>query len=100
MDPNNLLTMAWKWQHGDVARNTGGDLSAALRRIKAKTFVMPISHDMFFPPADCEKECKMITGAEFRPIESIDGHLGLFGADPGFAKQLDRHLNELLSMPA
>lgn len=100
MDPNNLLAMAWKWQHGDVARNTGGDLSAALRRIKAKTFVMPISHDMFFPPADCEKECKMITGAEFRPIESIDGHLGLFGADPGFAKQLDRHLNELLSMPA
>ena len=41
--------MAWKWQRGDVARNTGGDLSEALGRITAKTFVMPIDEDMFFP---------------------------------------------------
>src|SRR5690349_9949047 len=30
MDPNDLLAMAWKWQRGDVSRNTGGDLAAAL----------------------------------------------------------------------
>ncbi len=42
MDPNDLLTMACKWQRGDVARHTGGDLAAALGRITAKTFVMPI----------------------------------------------------------
>ena len=53
MDPNDLLTMAWKWQRGDVARHTGGDLAAALGRITAKTFVMPIDEDMFFPPRDC-----------------------------------------------
>src|SRR4051794_1436485 len=39
MDPNDLLAMAWKWQRGDVARHTGGDLEAALARITAKTFV-------------------------------------------------------------
>lgn len=100
MDPNDLISMAWKWQHGDVARNTGGDLAAALRRIKAKTFVMPIDHDMFFPPIDCERECRLIAGAQFRPIRSIDGHLALFGADPEFIKQVDQHLSELLNSPA
>jgi homoserine O-acetyltransferase len=38
MDPNDLLCMAWKWQRGDVSRHTGGDLRAALGRVKAKTF--------------------------------------------------------------
>ena len=77
MDPNNLLCMAWKWQRGDVSRQTGGDLRAALSRIKAKTFVMPMSSDMFFPPADCQAEWRLIPGAEFRPIQTIDGHLAL-----------------------
>src|ERR1700753_2113794 len=35
LDPNDLLCMAWKWQRGDVARHTGGDLAAALGRITA-----------------------------------------------------------------
>jgi len=39
-----------------------------LGRIKAKTFVMPMSSDMFFPPADCQAEWRLIPDAEFRPI--------------------------------
>ena len=99
MDPNDLLAMAWKWQRGDVSRHTGGDLAAALGRIKAKTYVMPISHDMFFPPADCEAEQRLIPGSEFRPLKSIGGHLGLFGVDPELLAQLDAHLKELLATP-
>ncbi len=99
MDPNNLLAMAWKWQRGDVSRHTGGDLAAALGQIKAKTYVMPISHDMFFPPGDCEVEQRLISGSEFRPLTSIDGHLGLFGTDPQMLAQLDAHLSELLAAP-
>lgn len=100
MDPNALLAMAWKWQRGDVSRHTGGDLAHALGRVKAKTFVMPISHDMFFPSADCEAEQRMIPGSEFRPLRSIDGHLGLFGTDADMLGQLDAHLKELLLSPA
>ncbi len=100
MDANNLLAMAWKWQRGDVSRMTNGDLRAALGRIKAKTFVMPISTDMFFPPSDCQAEWRLIPDAEFRPIESIDGHLALFGADPAAIAQIDRHLLDLLGRPA
>ena len=68
MDPNDLLCMAWKWQRGDVSRHTGGDLRVHCSRIKAKTFVMPMSSDMFFPPADCQAEWRLIPDAEFRPI--------------------------------
>jgi homoserine O-acetyltransferase len=98
MDPNDLLCMAWKWQRGDVSRLTGGNLKEALGRIKAKTFVMPIDEDMFFKPADCEREQKLISGSQFRPIRSIDGHLALFGADPAAIAQLDAHLKELLAI--
>ncbi len=100
MDANALLTMAWKWQRGDVSRNTGGDLRAALGRIKAKTFVMPMSTDMFFPPADCQAEWRLIPNAEFRPINTIDGHLALFGADPNAIAQVDKHLADLLAIKA
>jgi homoserine O-acetyltransferase len=99
MDPNDLLAMAWKWQRGDVSRNTGGDLASALGRIKAKTYVMPISHDMFFPPEDCEVEQRLIPGSQFRPLKSICGHLGLFGVDPELLAQLDANLNDLLAAP-
>lgn len=97
MDPNNLLCMAWKWQRGDVSRHTDGDLAAALGRITAKTYVMPISHDMFFPPSDCEVEQQLIPNSEFKTINSIDGHLALFGTDPDCQAQIDTVLKELLA---
>ena len=98
MDPNNLLCMARKWQYGDVSRMTGGNLKEALERITARAFVMPINEDMFFPPQDCEAEQKMIPNSQLRPLQSIDGHLALFGADPGFLDQLDKNLEELLAI--
>lgn len=97
MDPNNLLAMAWKWQRGDVSRHTGGNLAEALGRIKAKTYVMPISHDMFFPPSDCVAEQQLIPNSEFRPLSSIDGHLALFGTDAHAIAEVDSHLRELLA---
>ncbi|MBA2441652.1 MAG: alpha/beta fold hydrolase [Rubrobacter sp.] len=96
MDPNDLLAMAWKWQRGDVARHTGGDLAAALGRITAKTFVMPVDEDMFFPPRDCKAEQALIPDSELRVVEDVLGHLGLFGVAPTYMPQIDRHLGELL----
>lgn len=96
MDPNNLLCMAEKWQNGDSSRLFDHNLVRTLRNIKAKTYVMPISHDMFFPPIDCEREQKFIPNSELKVINTIDGHLGLFGTDPSFMVQVDEHLEELL----
>ena len=100
MDPGDLLCMAWKWQRGDVSRHTGGDLAAALGRISARTFVMPIDEDIFFPPRDCAAEQELVANSELRVLESLAGHLGLFGLEPSFVEQVDAHLSELLATPA
>lgn len=100
MDPNDLLCMAWKWQRGDIARHTGGDLDAALGRITAKTFVMPISEDMFFPVRDCRAEQEKVKNSELRVIDDILGHLALFAVAPTYMPQIDQHLGELLDSPA
>lgn len=97
MDPNALLTMGWKWQRGDVSRHTNGDLAAALGRIKAKVFVMPIDEDMFFPVRDCAAEQTFIPNSELKVISSICGHFGLFGAEgEAYFNQIEQHLSELL----
>jgi ABC-type multidrug transport system fused ATPase/permease subunit len=97
MDPNVLLDQMHKWQRADVARHTGGDLGAALSRIAANTFVIPISHDQFFPPKECEADCKLISNAELRVILSMEAHMGRNGFEPGYMAQVDRHLSELLN---
>jgi homoserine O-acetyltransferase len=98
MDPNNLLTMAWKWCHGDVSRNTGGDLAAALGRITAKTFVMPFSGDMFFPPADCADDQELIAGSELRVIDSLWGHFAMFCMSEQDRQTIDDNLRDLLAV--
>jgi homoserine O-acetyltransferase len=98
MDPNALLAMGWKWQRGDVSRHTDGDLKQALARITARTFVMPIDEDMFFPVRDCAAEQKMIRNSELRVLKSICGHLVVVGIDQGFLRQLDEHLKDLLAI--
>lgn len=95
LDPNSLIVMGRKWQHGDVARHTDGDLAAALGRITATMFVMPISEDMFFPVRDCAAEADLVPGAELRVIDDVAGHFALFNFQPSYMEQIDRHLGEL-----
>jgi homoserine O-acetyltransferase len=97
MDPNNLLCMLWKWRHADVSRLASGDLARALRRITAKTFVIPFSHDMLFPVADCAAEQDLIARSELRVIESPWGHYA-FEMTEAARTALDHHLGDLLAM--
>jgi homoserine O-acetyltransferase/O-succinyltransferase len=96
-DPGDLMCMMWKWQRGDVARHTGGDLDAALGRITAKTFVIPIDEDMFFPIRDCKAEQEHVKGSELRVVNDVLGHLGLFAVSPTYMPQIDQHVGELLA---
>lgn len=97
MDPNVLLSQMHKWQRADVSRHAGGDLAKALARISARTMIMPISHDQFFPPGECEADCALVPNALLRVIQSPEGHMGLNGFEPSYIQQVDRHLNELLA---
>ena len=97
MDANALLAQAWKWQHADVSRPYGGDLARALGRITARTVVMPVRTDMFFTVADCAAEQTLIPGSSLRVLETVWGHIGVMGMDPGYLGQVDAALQDLLA---
>jgi homoserine O-acetyltransferase len=97
MDPNNLLTQARKWRAADVGTHTGGDLAAALGRITARFFVVPFGEDLFFPPEDCEAECRLIPNGHYRPIETPMGHFGMFCLRPEDTQAIDAVIAEMLA---
>ena len=99
-DANNFLAMLWTWQNADISANDiyQHDFVRALGSIKAKAMVMPGRTDLYFPPEDNEYEVSHMPNAEFRPIESIWGHLaGGPGFNPTDAAFVDEALKELLA---
>jgi len=99
-DANNLLLMIYTWQNADISNNHiyNGDFRGALNSIKAKAIVMPGRTDLYFPPEDNEIEVALMPNAEFRPIESIWGHLaGGPGFNPVDSKFVDDALKEILA---
>ena len=99
-DANNLLTMLWTWQNGDISANETyhGDFDAALGAIRAKAIVIPSQTDLYFPPEDSEYEVAHMPNAELRPMPSIWGHFaGGPGLNPDDVQFLDRALKELLA---
>lgn len=98
MDPNNLLCMGDKWRHGDVSLHTDGDLAAALGRIEAKMFNIAFAGDMMFPPHDIQAETEMISGAEFRVVDSPWAHFAMFCLNDQDREAIDGHLADLLAI--
>lgn len=99
-DANNLLTMLWTWQNGDISANGiyNGDFKAALGAIKAKALVMPGQTDLYFPPEDSEFEVANMPNATFLPMPSVWGHFaGGPGTNPEDVKWLDEQLKKLLA---
>lgn len=98
-DANNLLTMLWTWQNGDVGATPGfkGDYERALGAIKAKAIVMPAEKDLYFPPEDNEYEVKHMPNAELRGIPGVWGHFAGGGVNPVDTSFIDAGLKELLA---
>lgn len=99
-DANNLLTMLWTWQNGDISDNEihGGDFVKALGAIKAKTYVMPSASDLYFRVADSEFEVANMPNATLVTIPSVWGHFaGGPGTNPTDVAFLDAKLKELLA---
>src|SRR5258705_573055 len=99
-DPNNLLTMLWTWQNGDIGDNElyNGDFKAALGAIKAKAYVMPGQTDLYFPPEDIEFEVAHMPNAKLVTVPSVWGHFaGGPGTNPKDVEFIDAKLKELLA---
>ncbi|HSV47379.1 MAG TPA: alpha/beta fold hydrolase, partial [Ramlibacter sp.] len=87
-DRRDLLTLVRTWQAADISRNPvfQGDLGAALRSIEARTLLMPISHDLIFPPQDFELAQTLIPRCESQLLYSHWGHRA--GAPGGSAQDI------------
>jgi homoserine O-acetyltransferase len=75
-DARDLLTLVRSWRAADISANPvfGGSLQAALGAIRARTLLMPISHDLIFPPRDVEAAQAAIRGAQSWLLVSPWGH--------------------------
>ena len=98
-DANNLLTMLWTWQNGNIGNTPGfdGNFEKALGAIKAKAIVMSAYMDLYFPPEDNEYEVKFMPNAEFRVIKSVWGHFAGGGMKADDTKFIDDSIKELLA---
>lgn len=98
-DANNLLTMLWTWQNGNIGNTPGfdGNFEQALGAIKAKAIVMPGQTDLYFPPEDNEYEVKYMPNAQYLPIPSIWGHFAGGGANQVDTKFIDDSIKDLLA---
>jgi homoserine O-acetyltransferase len=76
-DANDLLCVLDAWQRADIAATPrfGGDLSAALRAIEARTIIMPSSTDAYFSAEDSRLEVAELRRGELRVLESKFGHV-------------------------
>jgi homoserine O-acetyltransferase len=72
----NLYAQANAWFHGDISDVSlyDGDLTRALRSIKAKMLLMPSETDLYFRVADNAAELPHLARAVLRPIPSVWGH--------------------------
>jgi homoserine O-acetyltransferase len=89
-DANDLMAVFWTW------RNAATELED-LRKITAKTIVMPCDQDMYFRLEEIQIETAQIPNAELRPIYSPYGHIaGVPGLIPGGTLFLEEAIRDLL----
>ena len=72
----NLYAQLRTWDTADISANPmyGGDLTRALKAIRARVLLMPGETDLYFRVADNAAELPHLAHAELRPIPSIWGH--------------------------
>lgn len=95
-DANDLLSQLWTWVNADISANKiyNGNFEAALGAIKARSIILPVDHDRYFPPVDSEYENKHIPNSECRVINSIWGHY--MPVNPADRAAVDAALLDLL----
>lgn len=112
-DPENMLTMLWTWQSGDVSRQEPymsaetiksgkrdeGAFEKALGAVRAEAMVMPCRTDMYFPPEDSEIEVAYMPKGKGK-LEVFASVWGHWAGGPGQSLEdvefLDGKLREFL----
>jgi homoserine O-acetyltransferase/O-succinyltransferase len=95
-DPRDLCCQLAKWRAVDVSRHAGGDLAAALGRIRAATSVMAFRGDVFAPPEQCAGEAALIRGADAPTLETSWGHYAFGGFEERDVEAIDAAIGDVL----
>ncbi len=93
-DASDITAMIRTWINHDVS--DGGDLAAELGKIKAKTTVMTATTDLYFTPADCQSEAKLISAAQYANIDTDWGHMCGSGQSPSDTDIIDSAVRSIL----
>jgi homoserine O-acetyltransferase len=100
-DARSLIYRYQATMNHDVSKPYGGDLMAALRRIKAKTLVMPGMTDRTLPPYMAREIYRGVKDAVYVEIPSYLGHIACCPGSEGTAEyvfvseQINRFLAQL-----
>lgn len=97
---HDILSLIRTWQSADISANHrfGGDLERALEAIKVPVFLMPISHDLIFPPQDFEACARHLADSRTRVLYSVWGHrAGAPNSDAADIEELEAAIHEFLS---
>lgn len=75
-DAANLYAQALTWYHADISADPryDGDLSAALRAIRARVLLLPGETDLYFRVADNAADLPHLAHGDLRVIPGIWGH--------------------------
>lgn len=87
-DANNWVWQTWAYDRHDVGTTPpfNGDMTKALESIKAKAILMNAPSDLYNPTAEAAEDAKLIPGAQYIVIPSLQGH---FAASPAKAADVD-----------
>ncbi len=72
-DANSFLTLTYAMDAHDVGNGRGG-VKAALARIEQPTLCIGIDSDLLYPAEEQKAIAKMIPNAQYREIQSTNGH--------------------------
>jgi homoserine O-acetyltransferase len=95
-DADDLLLQLDAWQAHDIA-GAHGDTALALAAISARAIILPIAHDLYFPPEDSAWEVAQLKNGELRVIPGDYGHVACMGYLPAPVRFVDEALADLLA---
>jgi homoserine O-acetyltransferase len=95
-DADDLMLQLDAWRNHDIAAGAD-DLIGALKSVRARTILMPIAHDLYFPPEDSACEVVHLPNAELRVMPGDYGHVATMGFFPEPVAFVDAALADLLA---
>ena len=98
-NPDNLETLLWTWQNGNISKNEKyrNDWVKSLASIKAKSLILSPNNDLYFPKEDNIDEFKILKNCILQIIPGIYGHFAGGGINQDDIYFIDNELKYFLN---